>query len=426
MNRATEMINSDFEKVAKFGKAKSTAVELYRHTAKQRRKINPKTLKSVAIGAGGVAGVSAADKAIQKYDNERLKDDTKVRFRRDVLVPGAKRTAKQVAIGAAPIAGAVLGATYLKHSPKKAGHVFSDMAQAKKYTQGQRVLSPEQARKLLKQSVVAGGAGYVGSKYYLRDKALRDRAKVTGQEVTPADRAINALIPVARKKMPATAKAFGLGTALEFATPEAQLQMKRHRQERKKKIDKKAFYIVDDSFEKIAASVKDVKKSTELENMVPNPTGLVNKLQQPENYKFKSKVNTFITPTAYGKNDDIGYQISTFGIGRRSDIIETATNLKDVVRASKQQEEVTEYDNRVMDSKQALRDAYNRPVGVKDVLSLGIARAIEKKKAKNGLLNSLTPEERDLLIQTREEYAEQFTQDPLSAEMVKRTNYHYY
>ena len=122
------------------------------------------------------------------------------------------------------------------------------MAQAKKYTQGQRVLSPEQARKLLKKSVMAGGAGYVGSKYYLRDKALRDRAKVTGQEVTPTDRAINAFIPVARKKIPVAAKAFGLGTALEFVTPEAQLQMKRHRQERKKKIDKKAFYIVDDSF----------------------------------------------------------------------------------------------------------------------------------------------------------------------------------
>lgn len=269
MNKtATNIVDDSFEKVAKFGKAKSTALEIYKNTAaKQGKKINPKVLKSVALGAGGIAGATAIDKAIKKHDEKKLKDDTKVRFRRDILMPGAKRTAKQMAVGAVPIAGAVLGATYLRHSPKKSGHVFSDMAKAQKYTQGQRVFNPEQARDLLKKSVKAGGAAYVGSKFYLRDKDLRDRAKVTGQEIKPSDRVMNALVPVARKKLPKSIKSTGIGSVLALSTPEVQIQLKRQKEESKNKMNKKAFDLVENSFEKIARLTQEEMK--EFQSLAP-------------------------------------------------------------------------------------------------------------------------------------------------------------
>lgn len=426
MNKvATNIVNKNIEKVAKFGKTKSAALDVYKYTAaKQGMKINPKTLKAIALGAGGIAGATAIDKAVKKHDEKKLQKDTKVRFRRDILMPGAKRTAKQMAVGAIPIASAVLGATYLRHRPKKSGHVFSNMAQAKKYSQGHRVFQPEQARKLLKNSMKVGGAAYVGSKFYLRDRDLRDRAKVTGQEIKPSDRVMNALVPVARKKLPKSIKSTGIGSALALSTPEAQIQLKRQKEESKNKMNKKAFDLVENSFEKIAASVKEVKSPTVLRNIIPNPKGLKARLQQPENFRYNSDVYTEISPIAYGNNKDTGYEISTLGFGRKSDFLEAKTNLIDVVKAKKSESELNEYNSRVANPKKALKKAYNRPTGVKDVLTLGIARKREKYKAGKELLNSLTPEERDLLVQTRQEYAQRYTQNPFSAESVKAT-YHY-
>lgn len=266
MNKtATNIVEDSLEKVAKLGgNTTSKAIDLYRHTAKKGGKINTGKLKALATVGGLGAGAYLADKAIQKHDNKKLKTDTKIRFLRDGLVPGTKRTAKQLAIGALPAAATVLAVTNLKHRPKGAGHIYENLSKAQAHMQGHNIISPEKARDLLKKSVVAGGAAYTGSKYYLRDKALRDRAKITGEEITVKDRILNASVPVARKFLPAELKANGAGIFLQGITPESQIQAKRQnrikREKLEKELNKEATVIINESFEKIAKLSEDEQK----------------------------------------------------------------------------------------------------------------------------------------------------------------------
>lgn len=263
---------NEIEKVAK---AKSTDIVKYVAQNKDKiKKLSPKALKALGIAGGATAGIALADKLISKHDKEKLQDDKKVNLRRDIIVPGAKRTMKQVAAASVPIAAGVLIPAYLKHRPKKDGYVFNDMAEALKYTQGQRVMQPEQAKKFLKAGVKASAGAYTASKLYFRDKSLRDRAKITGDKVSIGERALNLATPTIRKKMPSTTATALIAKRMPM-TPEAQMQMKRQIDDamKKKNQEKKASQVhYELEIEKKAASY-DARRKKQYQQLLKRMYG---------------------------------------------------------------------------------------------------------------------------------------------------------
>lgn len=224
--------------------------------------------------------------------------------------------------------------------------------------------------------------------------------------------------------------------------------------------EKTALDIVNESFEKIAVSADDILATDKRKNEAPSVKGFTAALKQPENFAKGYKVKTNFYPTMHDR-DELGYQVTSTGFGRRNQQLTAETNLRDLVELSKKDDNSkAEYLSRISPHKEGLYDAENSSLrkllsgagagavtgllagalsenkqitpittalGLMSGAGLGMIKGnLGEKRARRKLLEALTPEEREYLADKKDDYAERQSQNAQSAQKLTGYNTYYY
>lgn len=253
--------------------------------------------------------------------------------------------------------------------------------------------------------VVSGGIELEPHEYSVRDLTK-------GEKITEVLKSFGA----AMKKHPALAATAAaapvIGSALLLGKKKEdnffKKQQKSYQKNKEEEQNKAASDILDEMV-KEAATVKDVWRTEKLINTVPRPSGLIKKMNEPENFAYGKKTRTRIRPDDAG--NEFGYTVCTSGGGRKNQQLDAATYLKDIVRMSHDSDEGAQkdYDDRV----QPFIDRYKSTPSI---------RFIAKGRRAKNIVKALTDEERDELVKMRHNYGKKHTNNARSAHSLEATN----